>query len=150
MHLLECSAWLCSDDSLDLTYLKEYLEEQHALLVAVSLERAAAPRRGGEQRVRAPPVAARVARCHAGRCHAAPEIFTIVFVTAARSICNDAVSVMEPSEVGSGMEPGSEGKEMSEAELVVLIFFLLVLVCLAAYVLWRLHRKRNGGLGGRA
>ena len=58
-------------------------------------------------------------------------------------------------EAGSGDEqsrkPGSDdAKEMSEAELLVLIFFLLVLVCLAAYVLWRLHRKRSGGLGGRA
>ena len=61
------------NDSLDLTYLVEYLEEQHALLVGLGLERAAAPRRGGEQRVRAPPVAARVALGHAGRCHAARE-----------------------------------------------------------------------------
>lgn len=55
-------------------------------------------------------------------------------------------------EAGSGneqsREPGSEAKEMSEAEFVVLIFFLLVLVCLAAYVLWHLHRKRSGGLEG--
>lgn len=57
-------------------------------------------------------------------------------------------------EAGSGdeqsREPGSDDKEMSEAALLVLIFFLLVLVCLAACVLWRLHRKRSGGLGGRA
>ena len=73
MHLVEYSAWLLADDSLDSTHLVEYLEEQHALLVALGLESAAAPRRGGEQRLRAPPVAARVASCHAGRCHAARE-----------------------------------------------------------------------------
>ena len=57
-------------------------------------------------------------------------------------------------EDGSGdeqsREPGSDAKEMSEPALLVLICFLLVLVFLAAYVLWRLHRKRKGGLGGRA
>ena len=48
------------------TLLVLYLEEQHAQRIAVGLERAAALRRAGEQDVRPPPLATRVACAHAG------------------------------------------------------------------------------------
>ena len=56
-------------------------------------------------------------------------------------------------EDGSGEEqswkPEAEAEEVPVVGYVVL-FCLFGLVCLAAYVLWRLHRKRGDGLQGPA
>ena len=49
------------------------------------------------------------------------------------------------------MEAASEDED-EEVALVgyVMLFCLFGLVCLASYVLWRLHRKRSDGLEGLA
>ena len=65
---------------------------------------------------------------------------------------DERVTVPE-MEAASGEEqswkPEDEDGEVPLAGYVA-IFCLLGLVCLASYVLWRLHRKRSDGLEGLA